>query len=313
MRVKDFQGFRVGKCDVEEALSGGWRTAASEVDVVRVSAPPAEAWDDLREAGFVCKPKLIRWYADAGVDDAGYRSRMSRKDRWNLRNAERLAEQAGLTTDVAAPITAELMDEFLPLYEVRVSEMRRGLNIAGGMREEVIGNESYRAVVMRHPDGSLAGMIIGRDALDVGAFRVNVSAVTEHWRRASLTRVMYARAAGLARELGLPRLSAGTDPNLFGFIAEPGLYSFKARLGFRPTAPELYSPGEAEHEADLVLRLDRLSDPALLVGYRPGGEDLVLHVFGSDPATDLRRYAPGLAHAPVFHQVADQSAPCVPG
>ena len=310
VKIEDFHGIRVAKCDVEEALEDRWRTAADEIDVVRVSAPPPEAWAGLREAGFVCKPKLIRWYAAVGADDADYRSRMSRKDRWNLRNAERAAEEAGLTTEVVGPIGAELMDEFLVLYEQRVAEMRRGLNVAGGMRDDVIGNESFHSVVMRNPGGDLAGMIIGRVSFEVGAFRVNVSAVTEHWRRASLTRVMYARGSRLARELGLPRLCAGTDPNLFGFIAEPGLYSFKARLGFKPTAPELYSPGEAEHEADLVLRLDRLSDPSLLVGYLPDGgdDDLVLHVFGSDPATDLRVYSPGLAHAPVFHQIGQVAA-----
>ncbi|TDP96801.1 GNAT family N-acetyltransferase [Labedaea rhizosphaerae] len=304
MKIKEYLGFRVAKCDVDEALTGAWRDRAGEIDIVRVSAPPVTAWPRLRRAGFVCKPKLIRWYAE--VD--GYRERLSRKDRWNLRNAERLAEQAGLRGEVVSPIDAAFMDEFLELYKERIAEMRRGLDVAGGIRDSVIADDSYRAVVARHPDGSLAGAVIGRPFAGDGAFRVNVSAVTPHWRKASLTRTLYARAAELAREHGLPRVSAGTDPNVFGLIAEPGLYSFKSRLGFRPTAPEELLPDEAEHEADLVLRLDQLSDPALIVGYAESGDGLVLHVFSHDPDLDLRHYTAGLAHAPVLHHLPQEAS-----
>jgi hypothetical protein len=299
MKVKEYLGFRVAKCDVDEALSGAWRARTDEIDVVRVSAPPLTAWSDLRAAGFVCKPKLIRWYAAAGADGADYRTRMSRKDRWNLRNAEQQADGAGLCGAVVSPVDAAFMDEFLELYKERIAEMRRGLDVAGGIRDSVITDPGYRAVVARHLDGSLAGAVIGRPFAGDGAFRVNVSAVTPRWRKASLTRVLYARAADLARDLELPRVSAGTDPNVFGLIAEPGLYSFKSRLGFKPTAPERYLPDEAEHEADLVLRLDQLSDPALIVGY--GDADLVLHVFSRDPDLDLRHYSAGLAQPPVLH------------
>jgi GNAT superfamily N-acetyltransferase len=302
MKIKEYLGFRVAKCDVGEALTGAWRAQADEIDVVRVSAPPVTAWADLRAAGFVCKPKLIRWYAAVGADETDYRARMSRKDRWNLRNAERQAHDAGLRDEVVAAVDAAFMDEFLELYKERIAEMRRGLDVAGGIRDAVITDDSYRAVVARHPDGGLAGAVIGRSFPADGAFRVNVSAVTPHWRKASLTRVLYARAADLARDLGLPRLSAGTDPNVFGLIAEPGLYSFKSRLGFKPTAPERYLLDEAEHEADLVLRLDQLSDPALIVGYGDTDpQDLVLHVFSHDPDLDLRHYSAGLVRSPVLH------------
>jgi GNAT superfamily N-acetyltransferase len=313
VKIKNYLGFRIAKCDVDEALAGQWREGQDDIDVVRVSRPAVDAWPELRRAGFILKPKLIRWYASVGADAGAYRSVLSRKDRWNLRNAERNAERAGLTGEVVSPVGQQLMDEFLALYKERIAEMRRGLDIAGDIRDDVVDNDSFRAIVMRAPDGSLAGAVIGRVPAADGAFRVNISAVTEKWRRASLTRVMYARAADTARDLGLPRISAGTDPNVFGLIAEPGLYSFKARLGFRPTAPQRYLPEEAEHEADLVLRLDQLSDPTLIAGYRTdkGDDDLVLHVFGSG-ATDLRQYAPGLAHQPVFHLV-EVSAWCSPG
>lgn len=314
MKVKHYRGFRVAKCDVEEALDGTWRAEVDDIDVVRVSAPPPERWADLRDAGFVCKPKLIRWYAPVGEDDEAYRGRMSCKQRWNLRNAERTAENAGLTAEAAGPIDEDLMTEFLALYADRIAEMRRGIDVAGGIRDDVLADDTYRAVVMRHPDGSLAGAMIGRISWADGAFRLNVSAVTPRWRHASLTRVMYARAASLARDLGLPRVSAGTDPNLFGLIAEPGLYGFKTRMGFVPTAPQRYLPDEAEHEADLVVRLDQLSDPTLVVGYRDGPDgELVLNVVGTDPQADLRRFGTGLATPPVFHDVHEAMRSCAPG
>lgn len=314
MKVKQYQGFRVAKCDVDEALSGRWRAEAGDVDVVRVSAPEPELWPALRAAGFLCKPKLIRWYAPAGADAVGYLSQLSPKDRRNLRNAEAAAARAELSCHTVGPIDQALMAEFLRLYGERISEMRRGVDIAGGIRDKVVNNPDFHAIVMREAGGELAGAVIARVSHQDGALRINVSAVTSRWRRASLTRVLYTRAAGIARELGLPRLSAGTDPNLFGLIAAPGLYSFKVRLGFVPTAPQRYLPDEAEHEADLLLRLDQLHDPALIAAYRHGGDsELVLHVFGSDPTLDLRSYRPGLAASPVFHQVGGNDAPVLHG
>lgn len=305
MKLKRSMGLCVAKCDADEALEGSWRPVADEVDVVRVSNPPPDRWGELGAAGFVCKPRLVRWYSPTTDGDTGYRSRMSRKDRRNLRQAERAADQAGLAVEVVRPIGSALMDEFLALYRERVSERRRGVDVAGEQREEMAAGDGFLAVVVRTPGGDLAGMTIGRESPADRALRLSVSAVTERWRRASLSRVMYARAADVARDLGLPRLTAGADPNLYGLIAEPGLYSFKVRLGFTPAAPQLYVPEDERDEADLVLRLDRLSDPSLIVGYRPGGgtADLDLHVFGTDPAMDLRPYRPGLPGMPVFHRI----------
>lgn len=305
MKLKRFMGLCIAKCDTDEALEGSWRSVEDDIDVVRVSDPPPDRWGELRAAGFVCKPRVVRWYAPTTDGDTGYRARMSRKERWNLRQAERAAEQAGLAVEVVRRIGPALMDEFLTVYRERVAEQRRGLDVAGGQREQILADDSTVAVVARTPDGELAGMIIGRESPGDQALRISVSAVTEHWRRASLARVMYARAAEAARDLGRPYLTAGADPNLFGLIAEPGLYSFKVRLGFTPTAPQLHVPGDRWDEADLVLSLGRLGDPSLIVGYRSGGgtADLDLHVFGTDPGADLRPYRPGLPGTPVFHRI----------
>jgi GNAT superfamily N-acetyltransferase len=306
VRLKRSLGLCVAKCDAEEALATDWSSVAQDIDFVRVPDPPTESWTALRAAGFVCKPKLIRWYTGTADDETGFRARMSRRDRQNLRRAERIAHGAGLTIDVVRPIGRELMEEFLVVYEARVAERRRGLNVAGDQRDEIIGDEASLAVVVRDRAGHLVGMTIGHESPDGQAVRLSVSAVTPQWRRASLSRVMYARAADVARDLGRPRLTAGTDPNLYGVIAEPGLYSFKVRLGFTPTAPQVHAPEDRMDEADLVLSLERLSDPSLILGYRHGDErsDLDLHVLGADRALDLRPYRPGLPGPPIFHHIA---------
>ena len=50
------------------------------------------------------------------------------------------------------------------------------------------------------------------------------------------------RAAQHGRDLGLQWISLGSDPSLYGDLAMPGLFTFKARLGFVPIPIRCFDP-----------------------------------------------------------------------
>jgi hypothetical protein len=294
VKVKHDGELTVARCDVDEALADAWRELTEPPDVVRVIAPPVEDWAALRARGFVCKPKYVAWAIDVHADRDSRHAALHGRQRRNLHRADREAHDGGLTWAVRRGVTAELMDEFLVLYRGGLTAMRRGLDAAGHARDEVVADAGSLAITAREPSGALVGGLICREN-DQG-FRFRFAAVTPRWRRASLARVVYDRAVDVARDSGWTVASGGVDPNLYGVIAEPELYGFKVRLGWRPVASQDLDPDLHVDEADLVLRLENLSDPALAVAYcdAPSGH-LQLHVITEDDDLDLRRYTGGPA------------------
>lgn len=297
MDLTTFAGLRVGVCDWEDALEGKWRSQMAGLDVVRVPAPPPDVWSRLRDQGFVCKPDRVSWYASSGSDDAEFRSRLSKNDRQNLRTAESVVTRAGVNFTVARKITAPLLDEFFRVYEPQVEGMRRGFNVARPQRDLVLEG-AFCMLVARDPAGELVGATVCEESEIDSSLRIRFSTVLPEWRTRSLARVMYVRAAGIARDLGRPTVTCGTDFNLYGHIVEPGLYSFKARLGFTPVAPHHKVASDRSDEADLVLRLDDLAEPSLIVSYMDETETMALEILSSDPDRDIRPYRPGLSASP---------------
>lgn len=203
VEVKEFAGLRIGEVDCAEAVGRAWQALELPLDVVRVPSPPPDSWPALRRAGFICKPNRISWYADASA----FRSRMSKNDRQNLRTAEARAVREGLTFELVQPLTEALLDEFLRLYESRVEEMRRGLNVARAQRAQTLAGQRFSVLAARDPSGALAGATVCEESAVDSSLRIRFSAVSAPWRAKSLARVMYVRAADCARELGYPTVT----------------------------------------------------------------------------------------------------------
>lgn len=294
MRLDQRLGVTVAYVAAEEALSTSWTDCAPAVSVVRVSEPDIAAHSELRKAGFVYKPRTVTWIAATRESDEAFLGQLSANQRKNIRAARKRATAQGVRIEVRQPLTADLMLAFIELYERNIAQMRHGIAIASRQRE-VLHDPAYFAVLaMAGPE--LAGCCLGLECPEQSVVRLRFSAVQPQFREDSLGRVLYLKAVDVARQRGYRWITLGNDPNLYGYLGEPGLVNFKARLGFRPVPSHVLTPDERHDEADLILCVGELTDPAIVLGYVDGfprdGLWPVLRgeVFTAQRDLDLRRY-----------------------
>jgi GNAT superfamily N-acetyltransferase len=273
MELQDIAGVSVLFADLEEALDTDWRAYRDRADLVRVTEPPTDSRRQLTAAGFHIKPDRVTWMAPTGRNQDEFLSRLTKRARQNIRTARHHAAADGLALQ-AEPLSTQLLDAFLPLYLDRVAEMRHGLPAAARQRDIILA-EGERWVAVCAYDGSrqMVGACLCYECHKEDVLRIRYSAVDPRRRESSLARVLYAEAASLARDRGFGRISLGNDPNLYGHIAERGLFEFKVRMGFEAVPSRSVDPVDGEDVADLVLRLSGLSDPAFLLSYAPQEAD----------------------------------------
>lgn len=259
-------GLSMALVDVDQALDGQWQAHERDVDLVRVQDPPVDAWPLLRKAGFLPKPQVVAWRAEALATEEDYLRTLGGKDRHDVRTAYRHAAGLGLTTGVE-PLTAPLLTEFLELYERQVSTMRHGWAVAVDQRDAILAEaETYHAVTVRS-GGSLVGACLNQDLAANDEIRARFSAVAAEQRSGSLARLLYWETLGEARSRRRRWVSLGRDINLYGHVVKPGLFSFKSRLGFTAVPGQVLEPGSGSHQADRVVGFAELTDPTLLLAY----------------------------------------------
>jgi GNAT superfamily N-acetyltransferase len=295
-------------------VDGPWTRAAEPIDVVRIPDPPPELWGSLASRKFIRKPNTLTWLARLGPDENGYLARLSKKPRQLVRRAQRAASDKGLLEVVEDRVEARTLDQFLALYEDRVAQLRYGVAYGARHREAVLnGPPKYFGVFCYADGGELAGGCLVLECPEEDAIRIRFSAVTEEWRRASLSRALYLTAMRVARDKGYTWATLGDEWNLYGHITEPGLFTFKAEMGFEAVASQDFADPTGTDEADLILRLGTLSDPSLVLGYAGTGEAEVNRLHGhvfSGSSLDAGRYsAPFLSGVTVTAIRTDRSSP----
>lgn len=294
MRIVGEHGITIALVEPDELASTPWTDLSDPVDLVRMTAPPPEVWDRLAELGFIRKPNTLTWVTRLGSDEDSYLAGLVKKPRQLVRRAQRAAES--LRTEVQDRVHESTMDQFLALYEDRVAQLRYGVAYGSRHREAVLNGPPKFYGVFAFDGDELAGGCLVQECPDDDAIRVRFSAVTESWRRASLARALYFRAMGVARDKGYTYATLGDEWNLYGHMTQPGLFTFKAEMGFEAVASQDFGDPDGHDEADLVLRLTNLADPTMMLGYVADNR-LHAHVF-SDSAADVDRYrAPFLAGA----------------
>lgn len=289
-------GLPVAVVDVDEALSGDWQQHRHAVDVVRVQDPPPLLWGALAAAGFLPKPQVVTWRAATASCEDEFLSGLARKDKQNIRIARRRAKADNLAITVG-PVDAALLERFLPIYEAQVARMVHGWSVATEHRERILADaDSYFAVCAWEGD-ILVGASINQQSKERDEVRARFSAVVADQRQASLTRVIYLEVVRVARELGFLMVSLGSDPNLYGHLVKPGLFSFKSRLGFVPVPSHLVDPESGSDQADRVVGFSAITDPSFVLSYAEGvsgqpirGSRLTLDLYATKPELDLRPY-----------------------
>lgn len=285
--VEDY-GITIAVASAEEAIALRGEDIARDVTLVRVPRPPDEAWEELARAGFVRKPAWVQWVAPAGGTLEEFLLNMPLKARQDMRRARRRAEEQGLRYELEQPVHPERLDLLLDLYEARVGEMRHGISFATQMRDGILADGRNFAVYAYDGDKMVGGCIC-MEAPDRDVVVIRFSAVDPHWREQSLARALYSEGVLAAQAKGYGKASLGRDPNLYGHLPQPGLLIFKSRLGFRPVPSHEFGHVDSGDDAELLLSLDKLNDPAMILGYGPT-PGFRLTVFTNDPAPGYDNY-----------------------
>ncbi|MEH6378861.1 hypothetical protein V7793_31665 [Streptomyces sp. KLMMK] len=272
MEITDDFGLPVAMIGAGELAAAPWtRADPKSVAVVRMTDPPPELHGELARRGFVRKPSTVTWRAALGAGEEEFLRRLPRKSRQRIHQARRTIARDGLREVVEDRISPEGLDLFLDLYEDRVARMPYGIAFARRFRETILyGPEKYFAVLLYRGE-ALEGGTLALESPDESAVRLRWSAVTEAARRASLPRALYCATMRVAREKGYAWATMGDDPNLYGHIPRPGLFTFKASMAFEAVPSQDFADPAGFDEADLVLSLDALTDPVLMLGYADGG------------------------------------------
>ncbi|MET0134679.1 MAG: GNAT family N-acetyltransferase [Kibdelosporangium sp.] len=302
-------GLPVAIVDVEEALTGVWRQHRFDVDVVRIQDPPPEHWTELTAAGFLPKPQVITWRAATGASEQEFLAKLSGKDRQNIRTARRRAETDALSIKVV-PVDAALLDVFLPLYEAEIARMQHGWAAATEHRDKVLAEaDRYFAVCISDGDTLVAASVNEESRLR-DEVRARFSVTVPDQRQASLARVLYLEVVRVARQKGFRWVSLGSDPNLYGHVAKPGLFGFKNRLGFVAVPSHVVDPTSGSDQADRIVRLGALTDPTFVLAYAPApggspqrGARLRLELFSSDANIDTRPYTADYLAGTRIHRI----------
>ena len=305
---------RVLTVDLAEALHGRWR--AADVDLVRVREVPPEAGAQLRAAGFTVTSMFVTWAAALRDSEEEFLARLAAKQQRSVRDSQRAAERSGTRIQVV-PVTAAALEEFLQVYEDHMGRMPTGVAFARQRQQHLLADAAAHRLVTARRDGVLVGGCLCRLHEDFAMIRISFAATRPDARAAGLTRAMYMAAARHGRDLGLDWISLGSDPSLYGALTQPGLFAFKARLGFVPIPTRCFDPGDpgAIDVAHAVLTMRALTDPALALSYAtPDGPTRHwhwsdppawnLHVLSTRPDVDPRPY-----HAPFIQRVDVQVLP----
>jgi hypothetical protein len=304
VRVDELVGLRIATVDPATAFATDWVPHTGDIDLVRVGAPDPGCWELLAGAGFVLKPDRVTWLAETGADEREFLARISRKEREGVAKARRAVAGAGLAWRLI-PLDEAGWESFLTLYERGVARMRNGLAVARNHRDAVLSRRERFFLLGAYAGAELHGAAIGEWCPEIDLARLRFSAVTGEQRAASLSRALYLEAARAARDAGYARMTLGNDPNLYGHLVMPGLFAFKARLGFVPVPSTQLDPADGEDEAALVLSMKALANPSFMLGYPAPvrGRDLIFDVLARGPDADMRLYTTCLPAPVRLHHV----------
>ncbi|WP_406216223.1 GNAT family N-acetyltransferase [Streptomyces canus] len=312
MEIVDHRGLSLAHITTAELADRPWLHTDSCIDLVRITAPGAESWDELAEAGFVRKPNMLTWKAELGRSEEEFLlSRLSSKGRRFIRKCQRQAESE-LEISVHDQLDPELLDPFLDLYRQQIDTMRHGVAIAVQQRERILqGGEKYFGIFARQ-EGELVGGCIVRECPEQRAIRIRFSAVCPQWRKASLSRVLYFAAMHVGRHRGHQWVTLGDDPNLYGHVVKAGLIDFKVSMGFQCVPSQDFHDPDGIDQADLVLELGRLADPVVVLGYTSSDpEDRSLRAYVlSDAPTSLQPFEIPFLGAPVRTRIRTVPRSC---
>ena len=261
MEIAEQDGVIVATVDRQDAEQQVWKDTDTPIDIVRLAGSDSLDEPTLVGLGFVARPRWINWCTPVRGSAPEFEAALAGSERRNIRLGRRFVADEGLRVEVRAGLTPQLVDEFLLLYDRQIESMPRGKNFARRWRDRLLaaGHEHVSVCAYAGTD-----MVVGSlwwIRTDQSVLQMRFSAASPDARLSRVMRVAYLDAFQFARERGLGFASLGNDPSLFGHVVQPGLLTFKSRLGFVPVPSGILDPRLAGEHADRFLTLRALSDP----------------------------------------------------
>ncbi len=268
MDIETTHGLITGLVDAAEAVRTNWASRRDQLDVVKVIDPDRSWWPTLQRAGFRIHPAWITWVAPVGDSESAFLTRLSRNERATIRSGQRSVAAGGIEFRVTTPVTAAAFDAFLALYDQQIATMLHGIPFARLERETILAVAGDYFTVEALVGRRLVGCCVCRIRRDISTVVIRFASCAPDGRQQQVVRAMYMKVFDTVRRLDYPTISLGSDPALYGHIAQPGLFAFKSRLRFTPVPARLLGSIDDPDEASLVLRLGALTEPSLLLNYQ---------------------------------------------
>ncbi|HET9893331.1 MAG TPA: hypothetical protein VFQ44_00090 [Streptosporangiaceae bacterium] len=292
MEIRTLDGLSVALVDVAEAVRTNWSALTGKVDVARVPMPPRRRRGELADAGFLTKPARLSWIAATGDSEESFLSRLTFRDRKNIRVAQLRAAASGVRFETVKPVGPGLLAAFLRLYEAQVAGMRHGVAIAARQLTAIADEADLYYASAAYAGDELVGACLAQECPAQDMVRLRFAAA-DLAHRDGLSRALYFSAIQAARQMNYGQVSLGTDPNLYGHLVKAGLFAFKWRLGFAAVPSQAVMAGEGFDEADLIVGSARLAEPVLFLSYAGDRAGLQAELYCSQDGLDVRPYLAG--------------------
>lgn len=292
MKIIAAGGLRTVLVDSSEALTRDWQDRATDADLIKVRDPDPALWKDLDNSGFTVTPSWVNWVAPLHGSEGEFTGRVSSGERRNIRLGQRYIEENGISLTIQQGVSSAAVEEFLNLNDSQLQRMPRGINYARKQQRQILAERDELLGVFAHYEGQLIAGCLSWIRSEYSLLQLKFSASEPSGRQSRLVRGMYMHAFQAAREIGLTWTSLGNDPALFGHTTQPGLFTFKSRLGFVPIPSRALTRNGMVNEADLYLSLGSLTEPSILLGYRKDATNGPIKISGADDLVELTRTPP---------------------
>ncbi|MDF3140215.1 MULTISPECIES: hypothetical protein [unclassified Streptomyces] len=237
-----------------------------DLHVVNVAPPPASGGEWLTE-GFRFRPTNVLWLADPKGSEEEYIEGLGHNPRYAVRKALRDFQASTMTLEHVEKITHALAVEWLPLYRESLDGMAFATPVVNSP-EEVVGiGPDVEMLVIRDAHGNMCAGMVALNDHRRGVYTAGLYGERSGLRSHNLSRVLYLALINVTRAHGMPVVSAGWEPNLYGHIAKAGLAAYKRSLGFRPVPRAALRADGSEDVLTRVVHDEGLAPPVVFFAY----------------------------------------------
>lgn len=183
------------------------------------------------------RPLWVAWVAPLTDGCETLLARQSRSTRKRSRSIMRRAGE--LNERIEDEVVSNTLVEWKHVYDQQISSMPTGLNVVD--KYSSLDNLSHLTFAGYFDSNGMQAGALFDVRSDPSILRMRLAAATKSARDAGLLRALYHRVADYGASMYCESMMMGFDPNLFGYVVQPGLCVFKLQMGFDPVPAQKYA------------------------------------------------------------------------